>query len=298
MRAFVTGGHGFAGTWLRAHLEEEGDEVVAPDPSLDVTDGAALRRAVASARPDAIYHLAGLTHVGQSWDAPAEVFRTNALGTLNLLEAAKACGLGPRTLVVSSAEVYGAAPPQRMPLTEDAELAPLTPYAASKAAAELVALQAHLGSGLPVVRVRPFNHIGPGQSADFAVSALASRIVAAQREGRREVAVGNTEPRRDFTDVRDVVRAYRLAVVRGRPGQVYNVCSGRAVSIGEVAHRLMELAGAQLELVPDPAQARPVDVPVLVGDASRLAEATGWAPRIGLEQTLADVLEHWRRALA
>jgi GDP-4-dehydro-6-deoxy-D-mannose reductase len=171
----------------------------------------------------------------------------------------------------------------------------LTPYAASKLAAEAVVAQAHLGHGQHVITVRPFNHIGPGQTPNFAVPALAQRIVEADRRGAPTIPVGNLSARRDFTDVRDVVRAYRLLIESGRPGEVYNVCSGRDVSIREIADGLLALAGTTLEFETDPSLVRPVEVPVLRGDPDRLVEATGWKPEVPLEQTPADVLAYWRR---
>ena len=291
MRAFVTGGHGFVGRWLSAHLDQAGDEVMATGPHVDVTEPLALGRAMAAARPEAVYHLAALTHVGRSWDDAAEFLRVNAGGTLNVLEAARRCRPAPRVLVVSSAEVYGAVRPEDVPISESAPLRPVSPYAASKAAAELLGLQAHLGHGLPVVRARAFNHAGPGQAPSFVVPALARRIVSAVASGRGTVPVGNLSPRRDVTDVRDVVRAYRLLMERGQPGEVYNVCSGRDVAVAEVVRRLLALAGADLDLEPTPELTRPVDVPVLVGDATRLREDTGWQPAVPLDETLAAVLD-------
>lgn len=290
MRAFVTGAKGFVGTWLVAHLRSEGDEVVAVDKEVDVGDPAAVRGALVDAAPDVVYHLAALAHVGQSWSEPEAVVRVNVLGTLHVLEAAQACPAPPRVLLISSAEVYGAVDAARLPADEDTSLAPVTPYAASKVAAEYLGVQAHLGRGLAVIRVRPFNHIGPGQGPGFVVPSLAGRIVEARRRGARTVSVGNLEARRDLTDVRDVVRAYRLVVQQGEPGEVYNVCSGRALPISELAARMLALAGADLELVPDPELYRPVDVPVLCGDPGRLREATGWEPQLELDRTLSDVL--------
>ncbi len=298
MRVFVTGGHGFVGKWLRAHLEECGDEVDAPDESVDVTDAEHLGEAVSAWRPDAVYHLAALAHVGESWNDPAEVFRVNALGSLNLLEACRRCPSPPVVLLVGTAEVYGAVRPEELPLTESSPLRPATPYAVSKVAAEFLGLQAHLGYGLPVISVRAFNHVGPGQSPTFAVSALARRVVEAERSGSPTLRVGNLSARRDFTDVRDVVRAYRLLVEKGVPGTVYNVCSGRDVAIEDVARRLLDLAGLDLELSPDPSLQRPVDVPVLRGDASRLRSTTGWSPLIDIDDTLGEVLDDWRHELS
>ncbi len=209
--------------------------------------------AVTAAEPDAIYHLAALTHVGDSWDDPLRVLEVNVLGTAAVLAAARRCGSDPRVLVTSSSEVYGVVTdPAALPITETAPTAPVTPYAASKLAAEAVCVQAYAGHDQPVIVVRPFNHIGPGQSPTFAVAALAQRIAEAMAAGAGSIAVGNLTARRDFTDVRDVVRAYRLLIESGQPGSVYNVCSGRDRSIQEVADALLRLAGADLELADGP----------------------------------------------
>ena len=295
MRSLITGGAGFVGHWLADHLRSLGDQVVAIDREVDVTDPGALLAAVSDARPDAIYHLAALTHVGESWDEPLRVLGVNVIGTAALLAAARECGTDPRILVTSSAEVYGpVTDPALLPLTESSPTAPLTPYAASKLAAEAIVSQAGRGHGQHVITVRPFNHIGPGQTPNFAVPALAKRIVDAERSGALTIPVGNLSARRDFTDVRDVVRAYRLLVEAGQPGDVYNVCSGVDVSIREIADRLLRLAGTSLAFETDAALMRPVEVPVLRGDPGRLVEATGWKPEIPLDETLADVLAYWR----
>jgi GDP-4-dehydro-6-deoxy-D-mannose reductase len=293
MRALITGGKGFVGHWLAAHLKDGGDEVAVIDLETDVADGAAVRRVMADVAPDAIYHLAAMTHVGESWDDPSRVLRVNVLGTAEVLAAARTLPGSPRVLVVSSAEVYGVVRPEQLPLNEQTPAAPASPYAASKLAAEAVALQAWRGFDQPVLVVRPFNHIGPGQSPNFFVPALAKRIVEAKRSGAGSLSVGTLSTRRDFTDVRDVVGAYRLLVERGEPGTVYNVCSGRDVAMAEVAAQLLELAGADLTFETDPALVRPVDVPVLRGDASLLRSTTGWEPTIPLATTLADVLSSW-----
>ena len=296
MRALVTGGRGFVGRWLASHLEASGDDVVAIDTEVEITDAEAVARAVADAAPDALYHLAAFSNVGRSWADPADVLRVNALGTLAVLEAARRLDRFPTVLLVSSAEVYGAVDADDLPIGESVDLAPVTPYAASKVAAEYLGVQAHLAHGLPVVRVRPFNHIGPGQAPGFVVSALASRIVDAQRTGARTIAVGNLAARRDLTDVRDVVRAYRMLVVDGQPGDAYNLCTGTDVAIEEVARRLIDLAGASVELEADPDLVRPVDVAVVRGDPSRLKAATGWEAHIDLDKTLTDVLDWWRNS--
>ncbi len=298
MRALVTGANGFVGSWLTAYLRERGDEVVGIDREVNVTDAAAVRDAIVAVSPDAVYHLAALAHVGESWVNPGDVLLVNAIGTLHVLEAARACAEPPRVLLTSSAEVYGSVVEEQLPVTEETPLAPVTPYAASKVAAEYVGVQAHLAYGLPVVRVRPFNHIGPGQSAGFVVAALAARIVEAARIGATTIAVGNLEARRDLTDVRDIVRAYRLLMESGMPGEVYNVCSGRDVAIADVAQRLLRLAGTELTLVADQDLMRPVDVPVVRGDPTKIHAATGWQPEFPLDTTLRDVLEQWREKVA
>jgi len=275
-----------------------GDEVISIDLEVDVADPEAITAAVLDAQPDAIYHLAALSHVGESWESPAEVLRVNVLGTAALLAAGRALDEPPVVLVVSSAEAYGAVGPDDLPITESTPLRPISPYAASKAAAEQLALQAWRGYGQPVVLVRPFNHVGPGQAPTFAVSALAKRIVEAERDRSGRVAAGTLTARRDYTDVRDVVRAYRLLVTRGTTGDTYNVCSGVDVAVSEVAERLCALAGAEVELVTDPDLVRPVDLPVLRGDPGHLAADTGWRPEIAFDDTLLDILEFWRQRLA
>lgn len=299
MRAAVTGASGFVGGWLRRHLHECGDEVEAFPDSLDIADGPGVLEQLRRGRPEVVYHLAALTHVGRSWEDPEATFSVNAIGTLHLLEAARALPEPPRVVLVSSAEVYGSgAGREGAAFVEDDDLRPMTPYAASKVAAEYLGLQAHLGRGLDVVRVRPFNHVGPGQAESFVVSALARRIAEAERSGDGTVSIGNLAAARDFTDVRDVVAAYRLVAASGAPGEVYNVCSGVAVPIAELAERLVGDARLRVELVEDPALFRPVDVPVLLGDAGRLRALTGWSPSISLEVTLREVLEDWRARLS
>jgi len=296
VRAYLTGGTGFVGAWLQRHLADAGDSVSAPGPEVDVTELDMLAPDLEAASPEVVYHLAALTHVGRSWDAPAETFRVNAMGTLNVLEAARRCEVPPVVVLVSSAEVYGPAGDGR-PLDEQSELRPVNPYAASKVAAEFLGLQAFLGRGLRVIRARPFNHVGPGQADDFVVSALARRMVEAELAKTGTVRVGNLAASRDFTDVRDVVRAYRLLAASGAGGEAYNICSGRAISIATLAEQMVGLLSYDVELVVDPGLFRPVDVPVLLGDCSKLVTATGWHPEVTLAATLADVLDHWRDRL-
>jgi GDP-4-dehydro-6-deoxy-D-mannose reductase len=294
VRTMVTGSSGFVGHWLLRHLEEAGDVGIPTAAELDIGDVDALTEAVTEAQPDAIFHLAAQASVGASWKERQETYRVNVLGTVNVLDAALACSTKPRVLVVSSSEVYGRISQADLPVREGHPLAPVSPYAASKAAAEMAAIQAWLGSGLEVIRVRPFNHTGPGQRPDFVVPGLAQQVADASRSGSRTLRTGNLDSRRDITDVRDVVVAYRLLLEHGEPGEVYNVCRGESVSIREIAETLIELVGGGMSIEIDPERVRAVDIPELVGDPRRLAAATGWKPSIGLRQTLADVLAHWQ----
>ena len=298
MRALVTGSNGFVGRWLVAHLETEGDEVTGLDAETDVTDPTAITTAVQAAEPDAVFHLAAQASVGASWEDQAGTYVVNTVGTVNVLAAAAACKAAPKVLLVSSSEVYGRVRPEDLPVQEDHPFAPVSPYAASKAAAEMAAVQAWLGRGVPVVRARPFNHTGPGQRTDFVVPALARQVAEAVQSGAPALYTGNLEARRDISDVRDVVRAYRALALQGEPGEAYNVCSGAAVSIREVAERLLRTAGVDLPIVVDPERVRPVELPELRGDPSKLKAATGWSPAVHLDETLADVLEYWKRPAA
>ena len=293
VRALITGGQGFVGHHLEQHLVANGDDVVSLDLETDVTDVESVGAAITRAKPDVIYHLAALSHVGDSWSDPSKVLTVNIIGTANVLAGARRLDGDPMIVVVSSAEVYGIVSPEELPLKETSPIAPASPYAASKAAAEQVALQAARGFDQRVVVVRPFNHVGPGQAPIFAVPALAKRILEATATGAKHLDVGNLSTRRDFTDVRDVVRAYRALATSGISGEIYNVASGVDVSIQEIVDRLLVIAGASLECVLDPALFRPVDVPVLRGNFDRLHEATGWLPEIPLEQTLRDVMSYF-----
>lgn len=300
MRAVVTGGLGFVGDHLVRHLRAMGDEVTTLDREgdhpVDILDGPAVARTLAEARPDAVYHLAGWADVGASWTDPLAVLRVNAEGTLHVLQGCIAAGVH-RVLSVASADVYGVVTEQELPLTEASPIRPTSPYAASKVAADALAHQAFLGYGLGVVRVRPFNHLGPGQSEQFVAPAIAARIARAERDGADTIAVGNLSARRDLTDVRDVVRAYRLLVEHGTPGEVFNVCSGHDLPIQDLADLLVGLAHRPITLVTDPALLRPIDLPVLRGDPTKLRTATGWAPTIPIEQTAADLLANMRERI-
>ena len=295
MRALVTGATGFVGPHLLAHLHDSGDEVTATDRTtgLDIGSLEGLISLFEAARPEVVYHLAGDSDVGGSWNHPLDTFRANAEGTLNVLTAARHTGV-ERVVAIGSADVYGKVLEHELPITEQSELRPASPYAASKVAADYLAMQAFLGYGLGVIRVRAFNHLGPGQSERFVAPAIATQVARNELERHDTVAVGNLDARRDVTDVRDVVRAYRLLALHGDGGQVYNVCSGVAVRIGDLAERLVAMATFPMSLVPDPSLLRPVDIPVLCGDNSRLRAATGWAPKYSMDDTLADLMADCR----
>jgi GDP-4-dehydro-6-deoxy-D-mannose reductase len=294
MRALVTGSLGFAGTHLCAHLRASGDEVIGADrDDADLTEPDAADRLFRVHEPEVVYHLAGAADVARSWRDPVGTWAANATATLYLLEAARAHGVR-RVLVVSSADVYGTVAEEELPLTEESPLRPTSPYAASKLAAEQVARQAWLGHGLETIRVRAFNHIGPGQAPAFVAPALATAIARNELTGETEIPTGNLTPRRDFTDVRDVARAYRALMERGEPGDVYCVCSGEAIAIQDLADRLLSMTTAPMELVTDPSRHRPVDIPVLRGDNAKLRAATGWAPEHSIDDTLRDLLDECR----
>ena len=305
MRVFVTGAIGFVGGWLLAELRQNGHTVVpAPGPDeLDITDLAGLARWLGnpSDQPEAVVHLAGMAFAPDAKTDPAEAFRVNVGGTIALFEALRLVGIKPAVLVAGSSEVYGSPRSQDLPLSENAPLAPSHPYGMSKIGEEAVAVEASARYGFPVVVTRSFNHAGPGQRPVFVVPAMARRVVAMQRGETTSIRVGNIDVRRDLTDVRDVVRAYRLLLERTAAGpepasQVVNVASGKAVSIRVIIDQLCELAGVLPRLEVDESLVRADDPVEICGDASLLTQLTGWRPKILLRTTLTDVLAEARSA--
>jgi GDP-4-dehydro-6-deoxy-D-mannose reductase len=258
---------------------------------VDVLDAAALAAAVRETRPRGVAHLAALSSVAESWERPAEAWTVNVVGTVNVLEAVRAEQPQARVLFASTGEVYGKA--ERIPTPEDAPVAPVSPYAATKAAAEIACAQ----SGLDVVVARVFNTEGPGRDERFALGSWTRQIAALETEGGGTLRVGDLSAERDLTDVRDVCRAYRLLLDPSVPAGTYNVASGVATSMTKVVEILRGLAQAPIEVEADPARMRPADVPRAAGDASRLRAATGWEPRIPLRQTLADALAEARESV-
>jgi GDP-4-dehydro-6-deoxy-D-mannose reductase len=299
MRVFVTGAVGFVGGWLQAELRQNGHTVApAPGPEeLDITDREGLARWLAQTGdlPEAIVHLAGMAFAPDARDYPGEAFRVNVGGTLALFEALRLVGIKPAVLVTGSSDVYGLPRSRDLPLGETAPLAPNHPYALSKVAQEAVAIEASARYGFPVVVTRSFNHAGPGQRPVFVIPAMARRVVAMQRGDRTSIPAGNVDVRRDLTDVRDVVRAYRLLLERAADGSapaalVVNVASGEAVSIRSIIDQLCELAGVPPRIEMDASLVRADDPVEICGDSSLLTRLTGWRPAIPLRTTLIDVL--------
>ncbi len=316
MKALITGITGFAGSHLAEFLLAEGHEVfgtcrvrspmenisaVADKLTLidcELTDASAVRDALKAAQPDLIFHLAAQSFVPASWVYPGYTLFNNIGAQLNIFEAVRETDLNARILIACSSEEYGRAEEKDLPLTEDSPLRPLSPYGVSKVAQDTLAYQYHASYGLKTIRTRAFNHTGPRRGDVFVTSNFARQIAEIELGKRKPVVhVGNLSAQRDFTDVRDVVKAYYLACTQGEPGEVYNVCSGKSVTIQEILDTLLELSQCEVKVVVDPARMRPSDVQLLRGDASKLADATGWHPEIELRQTLADLLAYWRERL-
>ncbi len=296
--AFITGADGFVGPYLRRHLEACGDTVSGSDRSdgPDLLDAKGWIDLFASEKPQVVYHLAGWSDVGGSWNDPSTTLRVNAEGTLSVLDAARQNDV-QRVVVVSSSDVYGIVTEDELPLSESSPSRPTTPYAASKLAAEAIASQYHRGWDLEVIIARPFNHIGPGQSTRFVTAAFADRIATCEAEGGGVVSHGDLSPRRDLNDVRDVVTAYRLLAEKGTPGETYNICSGNAVAMADVLTTLIEQSTVEISTEINPEFLRPIDLPVLQGNHDKLTSHTGWEPAITLSESLRDVLESARQNL-
>jgi GDP-4-dehydro-6-deoxy-D-mannose reductase len=300
MRVLITGAAGFAGRHLADHLRAAGHDVIGigrrPESPIegdyvtaDLLDPGAVRDAFAAARPDWVFHLAADASVTESWQDPAHTLRNNLESTLNVLEAAA----GTRVLLAGSGEIYG--PPTSLPVDESHELRPQNPYAVSKAAGDLLGGFYADAHGLPVIRTRSFNHFGPGQSDMYVVAAFARQIAEAEQRADKEVLVktGELNARRDFTDVRDVVRAYVLLMESAEPG-AYNICSGSSRSAADILAALAEESPLEVRHETDPARLRKHEVMDIRGSHDKLTSATGWRPEIAFEQTIRDTLDWWR----
>jgi GDP-4-dehydro-6-deoxy-D-mannose reductase len=315
VRVLITGIAGFVGTHLVDFLQRQDASVemfglVKPRGTLpdlpeavtlleaDLEEQASVERAMESVTPDRIVHLAAQSSPQLSWADPAGTYRTNVLGLLHVLEAVRKRGIAPRILVVGSAEEYGLADARDLPLKEDAPLRPQSPYASSKVAQGFLALQYTLSYRLPIVRTRTFHHTGSRRGEAFAESSFARQLAEIEAGLRPPVVtVGNLDAVRDFTDVRDVLRAYWLLLDKGEPGEAYNVCSGRGVRIGDLLDLLIRLSGLDIEVRIDPQKVRRAEIPEVFGDPSKIRAATGWQADVPLERTLRYLLDGWRERI-
>jgi GDP-4-dehydro-6-deoxy-D-mannose reductase len=314
MKVLVTGITGFAGSHLVDYLltlpgvevygilrwrsrteniEHFRDKVRLSE--CDLRDSSSVRDVMDQIRPERIFHLAAQSFVPTSWTAPTESLVTNIIGQLNIFEAVKKLHIMPRIQLACSSEQYGMVYESELPIRETNPLRPLSPYAVSKVGQDMLGYQYWMSYKMPIVRTRGFNHEGPRRGPVFVCSDFAKQIADIERGTRPPVIrVGNLDARRDFSDVRDVVRAYWLSLEKGEPGEAYNICSGRAWTIREMLDTLLSMTKVKVTIEQDQARMRPSDVPVLLGDASKFQKATGWKPTIPFEQTLRDLLEYWR----
>ena len=306
----VTGAAGFVGSHLLELLALDHIDIVAwqrpgTEPlvrgeavkwvTVEMHDRSSVAAAIKDARPAAVYHLAGVPHVGDSWAHTRETFAGNTLASHHLFESIRLAGLQPRVLITSSAMVYT---PADRAITETDRVCPNSPYGTSKLAQEMLARRAWEDDGIPGLIARSFNHTGPRQSDAFVAPSLAKQVALIEAGRLAPVlAVGNLEPRRDLMDVRDTVRAYRAMMQRARPGVPYNVCSGQALAIRTLVTTFLARARVPIAIEQDPARLRPNDTPLVLGDRSRLTADTGWAPEVPLERTVDDLLAHWRKAI-
>ncbi len=300
MKILVTGSSGFVGAHLVRHLKKR-HQVIPLD--VDLLNAAAVESALAKIDPDGVIHLAAIAAIGESLISPAKILRNNIFAQLNLLEALKRKKSTAGILIIGSADEYGRSSDK--PIDENSPLLPTTPYAVSKIAQDFLGLQYHLSYGLNIIRLRPFNHIGEGQSLGFVVPDFAKQIVDIEKNQKRPglrlsggqafINVGNLSTIRNFTDVLDMVSAYELALIKGRPGEVYNIGSGVGITIKQLLDKLISLSSAKIAVKIDPAKFRPGDQPKLVCNPQKFFRLTGWQPKIPLEVTLERVLEYWRK---
>lgn len=320
MRCLVTGVAGFVGSHMVEFLmKQKNVQIFGVDRwytrkdniihllgkfeylEFDMTDFSSVRQVLDRVRPDKIFHLAAQSFVPTSWNAPAETLNTNIAGELHIFEAVRQLNINPWIQLACSSEEYGMVYPDEVPIKETNPLRPLSPYAVSKVAQDFLGYQYHQSYELNIVRTRAFNHTGPRRGENFVTSNFAKQIVEIEK-GKREpvLFVGNVEAKRDFTDVRDVVRAYWLATEKGEPGEVYNICSNKTISIKEMLDLLLGLSPMKdkIKIKEDSARLRPSDVQILFGDCTKFMQRTGWKPEISLEKTMADLLDYWREKIS
>ncbi len=314
MKVLITGITGFAGSHLAEFcLENEKVEIygtVRPRSRMDnithiqdklilvdcdIRDAISVRQVIEKVRPDYVFHLAAQSFVPTSWHAPAETLTTNVVGEVAIFEAVMEIGLDTRIQIACSSEEYGFVKEDEVPILETNQLRPLSPYGVSKVGQDLLAYQYHMSYGLKTIRTRAFNHTGPRRGDVFVASDFSKQIAEIEK-GKREpvISVGNLEAIRDFTDVRDVVRAYWLAITKCKPGDVYNISSDTGEKIGDILDMLLAESSSKIEIRKDPDRIRPSDVPILVGDSTKFRKLTGWKPEIPLSKTLSDLLNYWR----
>ncbi len=314
-KILITGVSGFAGNYLARLLLTQKDVKVsgtyhsqkskdllsdiASDLNLyqlDLMDYEKVVEVLGKSKPDEIYHLAALASITQSFENPGLVITNNITSQLNLFEAVRIHKLNPKIIIISSAEVYGIVDPNDLPVDEDTPLKPTSPYAVSKIAQDYMGLQYHISYNLNVIRARPFNHIGPGQTDQFATSAFAKKIAEIEKGKKGStLTVGNLQAKRDFTDVRDMVRAYVLLMEKGIVGEVYNIGSGKSYKMSHILDILLSFSDAKIKVEVDSALLRPSDNPELLCDNRKISELTGWKPEVPIEKTLKEILEYWRK---
>lgn len=317
MRVLITGVTGFAGSHLcdllltkedveifgvkRWRSQTENIEHLHSKITLlegDIRDSTSMREILKEVRPDRIFHLAAQSFVLTSWKLPMEVLETNIMGQLNLLEGVRSLGLDPLIHIAGSSEEYGLVQPEDIPVKEETPLRPLSPYGVSKVVQDLLGFQYFKSYGMRIIRTRGFNHTGPRRGSVFVTSDFAHQISLIEKKRIKPVIrVGNLEAVRDFTDVRDMMRGYWLALEKGEPGEVYNIASGKGFKIREVLDCLLKLSGVEVKIEEDPEKMRPSDVPILIGDSHKFREKSGWRPEIPFEKTLRDILDYWRERI-
>ncbi len=311
MRSLITGVAGFVGRYLALACLHAGDDVhgigrghIHDDLNIDyhqadLRDRDRMDDVLRTVRPDVVYHLAAQSNVAEAWRDPAATLSNNLVTQANLFQSCIEAGLAPIIVSVGSSDCYGRIDPACIPINEDTPFRPTNPYGVSKASQDLLSFQYFASHRLPIIRMRPFNHIGPGQSDRFAVAAFVRQIVDIEHGTRDPILhVGDLSPVRDFTDVRDVVTAYRVAALRGVAGEAYNIGSGHGTPIRTVVDELLSMTTTPIRLHVSEDRLRPVEVPVMICDASKFCRTTGWQPRVALRQSLVDILDAQRRIVA